>query len=158
MSESWNEDDDGDRMVETPESLRDDDPEVPDGDRGSGAEDRPLGAEKFGTTHEEAERGESLDDRLAEEVPDDDGRDPVDDVVAGSPEVFGVDDEETDDRVLGDAYGGPDATGAEDAVGRVVAPDEGAHPDEEKDEVARDVGRDGGGASAEEAALHVEQP
>lgn len=158
MSESWSEDNDGDRMVETPESLRDEDPETPGGDRGSGAEDRPLGAEKFGTTHAEAEQGESLDDRLAEEVPDGDGHDPVDDVVADSPEVFGADDEETDDRVLGDAYGGPSAEAVDDTVGRVVAPDEGAHTDEEKDEVASDVGRDGGGYSAEEAALHLEQP
>jgi hypothetical protein len=36
-----------------------------------------------------------------------------------------------------------------------VAEDEGAHPDEEADLVARDVGIDGGAASAEEAALHV---
>jgi hypothetical protein len=36
-----------------------------------------------------------------------------------------------------------------------VAEDEGAHPDEEEDLVARDVGIDGGAASAEEAAIHV---
>jgi hypothetical protein len=40
-------------------------------------------------------------------------------------------------------------------AGRLVAPDEGAHGDVEKDEVARDVGIDGGAASAEEAAMHV---
>jgi hypothetical protein len=39
--------------------------------------------------------------------------------------------------------------------GRLVAPDEGAHADEESDEIATDVGRDGQGASAEEAAVHV---
>lgn len=147
-----------DRMVETPDSLRDDDPESPRGDRGAGAEDRPLGAEKFGTTHAEAEQGESLDQRLAEEVPDGDGHDPVDDVVADDPELFGGGRDETDDDVLGDAYGDLDApdTGGEDAVGRVVAPDEGTHGDDEKDEVATDVGRDGGDLSAEEAALHLE--
>jgi hypothetical protein len=147
-----------DRMVETPDSLRDDDPESPRGDRGAGAEDRPLGAEKFGTTHAEAEQGESLDQRLAEEVPDGDGHDPVDDVVADDPELFGGGRDETDDDVLGDAYGDLDApdTGGEDAVGRLVAPDEGTHGDDEKDEVATDVGRDGGDLSAEEAALHLE--
>ncbi|SHH55089.1 hypothetical protein SAMN05443575_4059 [Jatrophihabitans endophyticus] len=40
-------------------------------------------------------------------------------------------------------------------TGRLVAPDEGAHPDEEKDEVATDVGRAGYAASAEEAAMHA---
>ena len=37
----------------------------------------------------------------------------------------------------------------------VVAEDEGAHPDEEADLVARDAGIDGGAATAEEAAMHV---
>ena len=162
MSDTWNEDTedtDGDRLVETPDSLRDEDPETPGGDRGAGAEDRPLGAEKFGTTHAEAEQGESLDQRLAEEVPDGDGHDPVDDVVADDPELFGGGRDETDDTVLADAYGDPDASDdgvGDDSVGRVVAPDEGAHGDDEKDEVASDVGRDGGDLSAEEAALHLD--
>jgi hypothetical protein len=39
-------------------------------------------------------------------------------------------------------------------VGRLVAPDEGAHGDDEKDEVAADRGVSGGGASAEELAIH----
>ena len=38
---------------------------------------------------------------------------------------------------------------------RLVAEDEGAHPDAEADLVATDVGIDGGAASAEEAAVHV---
>ena len=151
-----------DRMVETPSSLRDDDPESPIGDRGSGAEDRPLGAEKFGTTHSEAEEGESLDQRLAEEVPEGDGHDPVDDVVADNPTVFGDEDGETDDRVLDDAYGDPDARDVDlagETVGRVVEPDEGAHGDDEKDVVGSDAGVAGDGTelSAEEAALHLEE-
>jgi hypothetical protein len=40
-------------------------------------------------------------------------------------------------------------------AGRLVAPDEGAHADLEKDEIAFDVGRAGFGSSAEEAAMHV---
>ena len=40
-------------------------------------------------------------------------------------------------------------------AGRLVAPDEGAHPVEEKDAVATDVGRAGYAASAEEAAVHI---
>ena len=38
---------------------------------------------------------------------------------------------------------------------RLVAEDEGAHPDDEEDLVATDVGLSGGAASAEEAAVHV---
>jgi hypothetical protein len=40
-------------------------------------------------------------------------------------------------------------------TGRLVAPDEGAHSDEEKDEVASDVGPAGYASSAEESAVHV---
>ena len=40
--------------------------------------------------------------------------------------------------------------------GRLVADDEGAHPDTEPDLVAHDVGIDGGAATAEEAAVHVQ--
>lgn len=39
--------------------------------------------------------------------------------------------------------------------GRLVAPDEGAHEDEESALIATDVGVDGAGASAEEAAVHI---
>jgi hypothetical protein len=43
----------------------------------------------------------------------------------------------------------------EPRTGRLVAPDEGAHADLEKDEVATDVGPAGYASSAEEAAVHV---
>ena len=61
---------DADHMVETPETLQDADPEAPPMDRGTEASDRPLAAEKHGTTHAEAAQGQTLDDRLAEEEPD----------------------------------------------------------------------------------------
>jgi len=151
---------DGDRMVETTESLRDDDPEVMPMDRGIEATDRPLGAEKFGTTHAEAVQGESLDDRLAQEVPDTGEHDPVEDIVAAAPQTFAPDEVQagqTDEQVLGDAYGPPDRGDDGAPVGRIVEPDEGAHTDTEKDVIATDVGRDGGATSAEETALHVEE-
>jgi hypothetical protein len=44
---------------------------------------------------------------------------------------------------------------AQPRAGRLVAPDEGAHPDEEKDEIATDVGPAGYASSAEEAAVHI---
>src|SRR5450755_553919 len=42
----------------------------------------------------------------------------------------------------------------EPRAGRLVAEDEGAYPDVQRDLVARDVGIDGGAATAEEAAVH----
>jgi hypothetical protein len=81
---------------------------------------------RHGMTREEQREGETLDERLAEEEPD---IDPYADV---------------------NDYGTPDPR-----AGRLVAPDEGFGEDDEKDEVADDVGIDGAGASAEEAAMHV---
>lgn len=48
-----------------------------------------------------------------------------------------------------------DAGDAQPRAGRLVAPDEGAHPDREKDEIATDVGPAGYASSAEEAAVHI---
>ena len=45
--------------------------------------------------------------------------------------------------------------GPDPRAGRLVAEDEGAHPDEEEDLVATDAGFSGGAATAEEAAVHV---
>ena len=44
---------------------------------------------------------------------------------------------------------------AQPRSGRLVAEDEGTHPDTEPDLVAQDVGIDGGAATAEEAAVHL---
>jgi len=89
---------------------------------------------------------ESLDDLLAEEEPDDLDLDDDDDLPEDSS-----DDEEADEYLEGLLLDdGPDPR-----AGRLVAEDEGAHPDDEEDLVARDVGIDGGAASAEEAAVHM---
>jgi hypothetical protein len=42
-------------------------------------------------------------------------------------------------------------------AGRLVAPDEGAHPDTEPDALGEDLGEDGGGYTAEERAMRVEE-
>ena len=150
---------DADHLVETPESLSEVDPEQMPIDRGIEETDRPLGAEKFGTTHAEESAGESLDQRLAEERPDVGEHDPVDDIVAANPQAFGEDPSIVDEQTLDDAYGdreAPDAAPLD--IGRLVEPDEGAHTDTEKDVVARDVGIDGGDESAEEAAIHEIPP
>ena len=83
-------------------------------------------------TPAEEERGESLDQRLSEEEPD----------VGTVPDVI-------------DPYG-DDSAGevGEERSGRLV--DTGGDLlDTEKDLLAQDVGIDGAGASAEEAAMHV---
>lgn len=114
-------------------------------DRGVIPPERWSAGIKFGSTADEQESGESLDQLLAEEEPDtpfdlDDDLPEDDD-----------DDEEADEYLDGLLLDdGPDPR-----AGRLVAEDEGAHPDEEADLVARDVGIDGGAASAEEAAVHV---
>ncbi|MEV6315722.1 DUF5709 domain-containing protein [Streptomyces sp. NPDC051776] len=100
--------------------------------------ERPWAVETCGTTAGEQHDGESLEGRLAREMPDlgaPDG-DGVGDVPGGEGELL--------DQEVGVAR-----------AGRLVAPDEGAHSDEEKDLVAQDIGIDGAAASAEEAAVHV---
>ena len=82
-----------------------------------------------GATRNEQRAGTSLDDRLAAEEPE---LDPY-------AEDLG------------------DVGTADPRSGRLVAPDQGLGEDTEKDAVAQDVGIDGAGASAEEAAMHIEE-
>src|SRR6516164_5004781 len=103
-------------------------------DRGVVPPERWSAGVRYGDTAAEQSEGKSLDQLLAEEEPED-----IEDFDAG--------DEDVDGLLLDD---GPDPR-----AGRLVAEDEGAHPDEEEDLVARDVGIDGGAATAEEAAVHV---
>jgi len=121
-------------------------------DRGVATPDRWSAGMRYGTTSEEEQEGESLDQHLAEEEPDDafDTGDEDDDEDEESGYFTGdedIADEDIDGLLLDD---GPDPR-----AGRLVAEDEGARPDEEADLVARDTGIDGGAASAEEAAMHV---
>ncbi|MFF1273465.1 DUF5709 domain-containing protein [Streptomyces marokkonensis] len=107
-------------------------------DRGWSPPERPWAVEHYGVTAAERHEGETLDQRLAEEVPD--------------PAAFdgdGLGDSSgTDGELLDNEVGAARS-------GRLVAPDEGAHEDEEEALVATDVGIDGAAASAEEAAMHV---
>jgi hypothetical protein len=115
-------------------------------DRGVAAPQRWSAAIRQGSTAAEQQAGESLDQLLAEEEPDvadDEDDEPIGDL-AGDENAG---DEDVDGLLLDD---GPDPR-----AGRLVAEDEGAHPDEEAYLVARDTGIDGGGATAEEAAMHV---
>lgn len=114
-------------------------------DRGVIPPERWSAGMRFGSTADEQESGESLDRLLAEEEPDTPFD--VDDELPEDSEDVDEADEYLDGLLLDD---GPDPR-----AGRLVAEDEGAHPDDEADLVARDAGIDGGAATAEEAAVHV---
>ncbi|MGH3463115.1 MAG: DUF5709 domain-containing protein [Kribbellaceae bacterium] len=99
-------------------------------DEGYSPPEKWSAGEGYGNTADEALQGESLDQRLRQEVPDVD--------------PYAVD---------GENVGGPEV--GSDRSGRLVAPDQGLSEDDEKDLVAEDIGIDGAAASAEEAAVHV---
>jgi hypothetical protein len=115
-------------------------------DRGVIAPARWSAGMRYGTTAPEQEAGESLDQLLAEEEPDalpeaDDER----------PQDAALDENATDEdvsRFLLDP--GPDPR-----TGRLVAEDEELYPPDQGDLVSHDPGIDGGGATAEEAAVHT---
>jgi hypothetical protein len=107
--------------------------------------------ERWSAAIRKADEPESLDDLLAEEEPDPALEELGDDLSEDDASEGDEDEDEADEYVDGLLLDdGPDPR-----AGRLVAEDEGAHPDDEKDLVARDVGIDGGAASAEEAAIHV---
>lgn len=112
------------------------DPDVEDElDRGYSPPEKWSAAEGFGNTPYEEATGESLEQRVAQEIPE---PDPYAEAATDS------DDEVLDDGEVGDAR-----------AGRLVDPDEGTGEDTESDLVGDDVGIDGAAASAEEAAVHV---
>ena len=101
-------------------------------DEGYSPPERWSPGEGYGNTPAEEEAGETLDQRIAQEEPE--------------PDPYLQAAEETEDVC--------DEVGSVRA-GRLVDEDEGLGPDEEKDLVGEDVGIDGAGASAEEAAVYV---
>jgi hypothetical protein len=121
-------------------------------DRGVVTPDRWSAGMRFGSTAAEHEAGGSLDELLAEEEPD-----VAFDIGDEGPADIGWDENATDEDVgrliLNE---GPDPR-----TGRLVAEDEGTYDTGETDLIAydellaRDVGTDGGGATAEEAAVHI---
>ncbi|MGK5549817.1 DUF5709 domain-containing protein [Streptomyces sp. URMC 127] len=106
-------------------------------DEGYSPPEKPLAVEQYGTAAREQHDGESLEQRLAREVPD-----------VASPEGDGIGDQiGTDGEVV-------DPLAGRDRAGRMVEAEYGP-PRTRNDVVARDVGIDGGAASAEEAAMHI---
>jgi hypothetical protein len=96
--------------------------------------ERPVASTDYGTTADEERRDEPLEQQLAREQPDQRAGATADE----SPEA---------DQ--------PYPEDAEEKVGRIVAPDEGARGDDEASAVANDIGTDKGGFSAEERAMHI---
>jgi hypothetical protein len=113
-------------------------------DRGVATPERWSAAMRFGSTAEEQEDGESLDQLLAEEEPDI-GADQDDDGPDQDWDENATDDDIT--RLAADE-------GADARAGRLVNEDEDTTIGD-PDLVAHDSGVDGGGATAEEAAVHV---
>ncbi|MFE9797934.1 DUF5709 domain-containing protein [Streptomyces goshikiensis] len=104
-------------------------------DQGYSPPERPYASDRHATTGEEQRLGESLDERLARELPE-----------QGPPAGDGIGD-------LADGEGeplDPEAGGAR--AGRLAPAT--ASP-RGNNVLARDVGIDAGAASAEEAAVHV---
>jgi hypothetical protein len=99
-------------------------------DEGVSPPEKWSAGEGFGTTADEALQGETLDQRIAQEVPD-------------------VDPYAED----GEDVGGPQV--GTERSGRLVASDEGSRSDDDSELYAEDVGIDGAAAGAEEAAVHV---
>jgi hypothetical protein len=127
--------DDEDQPQDTGDSLVDDRGLDEPLDEGYSPPEKWSAGQKWGNTPLEEELGETLDQRLEQEVPE---PDPYEE--AAREDL----DEQAEDTEVGD-----------ERAGRLVEPDEGWRTDTEKDLDAEDVGIDGAGASAEEAAVHV---
>jgi hypothetical protein len=125
----------------------------------------PGGSNRFGDTAEEQRQGETLDQRLRQEEPDF-GAEPRSGA-GDREETVGTSEQRNFDRDVWEQSPSSDPDSPislyddgqldEDSpgrVGRLVAPDEGSGWDEEPDSVAYDAGAAGGGASAEELAMH----
>ncbi|MFJ9542975.1 DUF5709 domain-containing protein [Streptomyces sp. NPDC101225] len=124
-------------ILDSEDTLVDDGVEDPL-DRGWSPPERPWAVEHDGVTAAEARRGETLEQRLSEETPE---------LVMSDGDGLG-DCDGSDGELLDNEVG-------DRRSGRLVAPDEGAHEDDESALIATDVGIDGAAASAEEAAMHV---
>jgi hypothetical protein len=113
-------------------------------DEGISPPERPWAVDDWGFTAREAAGHEDLGHRLSRELPDVGTASANDDEFdGGTGDTADTDGEAWDDQV------------GERRAGRLVAPDEGWVRDDDPDAWASDVGINGAGASAEEAAVHV---
>jgi hypothetical protein len=126
------------QLDQTPEGDRLD-PRGPEDvlDQGYSPPEKWSAAQRFGNTHLEEEIGETLDQRIAQEEPD---------PFEHSLEADDVDDDDDSEPELQEPTG---------EVGDLRAGRLAAEEDFESDLFADDVGIDGAGAGAEEAAVHI---
>jgi hypothetical protein len=104
-----------------------------DGDPGDDPLDRGVvPPERWSAAIRSSDEDESLDELLAEEEPE---------------PALGADEDWPDELSYEE--------GVDPRSGRLIAPDGGHHPRRQAELLAHDVGPDGGGATAEEAAVHV---
>jgi hypothetical protein len=122
--------DDEDQPQSTHDSLTDSDRVAEPLDEGYSPPEKWSPAEGYGNTPLEEELGETLDQRLAQEEPE--------------PDPYA---EAETESVAGEVGGR--------RTGRLVDEDMGLGEDTEAALVADDIGIDGAGASAEEAAMHT---
>ena len=105
-------------------------------------------AQGYGNTPLEESLGETLEQRVRQEVPEEDPYEQAE-VEASRGQLDGLVSEQAQDPHDTDGQVGDERSG------RLVAPDEGVRTDTEDGAVATDIGIDGAGASAEEAAVNV---
>jgi hypothetical protein len=139
--------------------------------------DAPTAVDRFGSTAQEQLDGESLDYKIGRERFGPSGDEPLG--APADPDLAGEADSEEaaaqsafDADVLGQSptsdphspvslydHGSLEQEGTSDRpVGRLTEPDEGHLSDDERDAVGFDAGTAGGGATAEEAAVHETRP
>jgi Family of unknown function (DUF5709) len=143
--------DDENQPQSTEDSLVDDRGLPEPLDEGYSPPEKWSAAQGYGNTPLEEIQGESLDQRVDQEIPEPDPYEVADEEAErGDLAAMVAEDSSEGEAVQADVEG---AEG--DRAGRLVAEDEGVRTDTEKDLVAQDVGIDGAAAGAEEAAVHV---
>jgi hypothetical protein len=112
-------------------------------DEGFSPQEKWSPGQGYGNTPLEEELGESIDMRLRQEVPE---ADPYEEAESMSVRMIEgrLESEVTEPAEVGD-----------ERAGRLMQPDEGVRTDTEGQTIGVDVGIDGAGAGAEEAAVHV---
>ena len=111
-------------------------------DRGYSPADTDRGSRVHGVTAHEQSHHESIDERMSQEEPDPYARLGIDDRALGGddPDAIAAEDDWLDDHEVGDRRAGRIVDGDDEGVEHAWG---------------RDVGVDGAGASAEEAAMHI---
>ncbi|NYE35017.1 hypothetical protein F4692_000121 [Nocardioides cavernae] len=122
-------------------------------DEGYSPPEKWSAAQGYGNTPLEESMGESLDQRVEQEVPEPDPYDVAEAEAERGDLAPLVAEDSSDGEAVQAELDQTEADG--DRAGRLVAEDEGVRTDTEKDLVAQDVGIDGAAAGAEEAAVHV---